>query len=60
MALRKAKISDIKLFYNLRNQPDVRNYSENNKKKIYQQHKLWFQLNFKKKNNFFFCNYIKV
>ena len=59
MALRKAKISDIKLFYNLRNQPDVRNYSENNKKIIYQQHKLWFQLNFKKKNNFFFVITLK-
>ncbi len=59
MALRKAKISDIKLFYNLRNQPDVRNYSENNKKIIYRQHKLWFQLNFKKKNNFFFVITLK-
>ena len=54
MVLRRAKISDSKLFFILRNQLYTRNYSENKKKITYEKHKKWFLLNYKKKDNFFF------
>ena len=54
MALRRAKISDSKLFFILRNQPYTRYHSENKKRISYGNHKNWFLLNYKKKNNFFF------
>ncbi len=54
MVLRRAKISDSKLFFILRNQSYTRIYSENKKKITYRRHKNWFLLNYKKKDNFFF------
>ena len=59
MVLRRAKISDSKLFFILRNQLYTRKYSENKKKITYEKHKKWFLLNYKKKRQFLFCNYFQ-
>ena len=60
MVLRRAKISDSKLFFILRNQLYTRKYSENKKKITYEKHKKWFLLNYKKKDNFFFVIIFKT
>tara|TARA_B100000029_G_scaffold340522_1_gene332783 strand:- start:206 stop:640 length:435 start_codon:yes stop_codon:yes gene_type:complete len=54
MVLRRAKISDLKLFFILRNQSQPKLYSESKKKINYKGHKYWYLLNYNKKNNFFF------
>lgn len=54
MALRRAKISDSKFYFILRNQMNTRKFSLNKKKIPYAKHQKWFLLNYKKKNNFFF------
>ena len=54
MILRRAKISDSKLFFILRNQSDTRKYSINKNKIPHEKHERWYELNYKKKNNFFF------
>ncbi len=54
MVLRRAKISDSKFYFILRNQINTRKFSLNKKKIPYAKHQKWFLLNYKKKNNFFF------
>ena len=54
MVLRRAKISDSKFYFILRNQINTRKFSLNKKKISYAKHQKWFLLNYKKKNNFFF------
>ena len=54
MVLRRAKISDSKFYFILRNQINTRKFSLNKKKIPYVNHQKWFLLNYKKKNNFFF------
>ena len=54
MILRRAKISDSKLFFILRNQSDTRKFSINKNKIPHEKHERWYELNFQKKNNFFF------
>ena len=54
MILRRAKISDKQLFFILRNHSDTRKYSINKNKIPRKNHERWYELNYKKKNNFFF------
>jgi len=54
MILRKASLSDVELFFNLRNSRQARINSLNKKKINFKSHKVWYQNNYKKKNNFFF------
>ena len=56
MILRRAKISDSKLFFILRNQSDTRKYSINKNKIPHEKHERWYELNYKKKNNFYYVS----
>ena len=54
MILKYASENDIDLFYKLRNSSISRSYAKHKSKIKYKDHKDWYLLNYKKKNNFFF------
>ena len=51
MILRKAKISDSKLFFISGNQSDTRKYSKNKNKIPRKKHERWYELDCKRKKN---------
>ncbi len=60
MVLRRAKVTDSKLFFILKNQSYKEYHSDNKKKLTFEKHKNWFLRNYKKKNNFFFVIIFKT